>query len=194
MGLRVWIWLLSLSVLWGGSFFFAKVAIGELGPLTVVFARVAWRRWRSTSCLPRRRRACSGATRRGAPTSPWASLNNAAALQLDLLGPDPHRLGPGLDPERHDAALHPARRPFPDGGREDRPAPRSRPCSPAWPAWPCWSVPDVLRRRRDVWGQLACLRRRPFLRLRRRLRPPLPRPGRGAASRPRQARSLRVPC
>ena len=41
MGLRVWIWLLSLSVLWGGSFFFAKVALGELGPLTVVFARVA---------------------------------------------------------------------------------------------------------------------------------------------------------
>jgi len=41
MALRVWIWLLSLSVLWGGSFFFAKVAIGELGPFTVVFARVA---------------------------------------------------------------------------------------------------------------------------------------------------------
>lgn len=41
MNLRVWIWLLSLSVLWGGSFFFAKVAIGELRPLTVVFARVA---------------------------------------------------------------------------------------------------------------------------------------------------------
>ena len=41
MSLRVWIWLLSLSVLWGGSFFFAKVAIGELQPLTVVFGRVA---------------------------------------------------------------------------------------------------------------------------------------------------------
>lgn len=41
MSLRVWIWLLSLSVLWGGSFFFAKVAIGELRPLTVVFGRVA---------------------------------------------------------------------------------------------------------------------------------------------------------
>lgn len=40
MALRVWIWLLTLSVLWGGSFFFAKVAIGELGPFTVVFARV----------------------------------------------------------------------------------------------------------------------------------------------------------
>ena len=41
MALRVWLWLLSLSVLWGGSFFFAKVAVGELGPFTVVFARVS---------------------------------------------------------------------------------------------------------------------------------------------------------
>lgn len=41
MSLQVWIWLLSLSVLWGGSFFFAKVATGELQPLTVVFGRVA---------------------------------------------------------------------------------------------------------------------------------------------------------
>jgi drug/metabolite transporter (DMT)-like permease len=38
---RVWFWLLSLSVLWGGSFFFAKVALAELAPLTVVFCRVA---------------------------------------------------------------------------------------------------------------------------------------------------------
>lgn len=38
---RVWFWLLSLSILWGGSFFFAKIAVGELAPLTVVFARVA---------------------------------------------------------------------------------------------------------------------------------------------------------
>jgi drug/metabolite transporter (DMT)-like permease len=41
MSWRVWIWLLSLSVLWGGSFFFAKVATGELRPLSVVFGRVA---------------------------------------------------------------------------------------------------------------------------------------------------------
>jgi drug/metabolite transporter (DMT)-like permease len=38
---RAWALLVALSILWGGSFFFAKVAIGELGPLTVVFARVA---------------------------------------------------------------------------------------------------------------------------------------------------------
>ena len=41
MALRVWLWLVSLSLLWGGSFFFAKVAIADLQPLTVVFARVA---------------------------------------------------------------------------------------------------------------------------------------------------------
>ena len=41
MSARVWFWLLSLSGLWGGSFFFAKVALAELAPLTVVFCRVA---------------------------------------------------------------------------------------------------------------------------------------------------------
>ncbi len=72
IALRIWIWLLSLSVLWGGSFFFAKVAIGELGPLTVVFARVAVAALAldvvllATGTNPFRRDApCP-------PTSPWA--------------------------------------------------------------------------------------------------------------------------
>ena len=41
MAWRVWVWLLLLSVLWGGSFFFAKVAVAELPPFTVVLGRVA---------------------------------------------------------------------------------------------------------------------------------------------------------
>lgn len=41
MNLRQWSLLLSLSILWGGSFFFAKIAVVELGPLSVVFGRVA---------------------------------------------------------------------------------------------------------------------------------------------------------
>lgn len=41
MRLFDWALLLVLSVLWGGSFFFSKVALSELPPLTVVFARVA---------------------------------------------------------------------------------------------------------------------------------------------------------
>ena len=35
-----WLLLVALSVLWGGSFFFAEVALAELPPLTVVLDRV----------------------------------------------------------------------------------------------------------------------------------------------------------
>lgn len=41
MTARVWAWLLSLAVLWGCTYFFAKVALGELAPLSVVVGRVA---------------------------------------------------------------------------------------------------------------------------------------------------------
>lgn len=40
MGATEWTLLLTLSVLWGGSFFFAKVAVAEVPPLTLVFLRV----------------------------------------------------------------------------------------------------------------------------------------------------------
>ena len=40
MTARVWLMLLTLSVLWGGSFFFAELALRDLGPLTVVLGRV----------------------------------------------------------------------------------------------------------------------------------------------------------
>lgn len=40
MGLMEWGLLISLSILWGGSFFFVGVAVKELPPLTIVFARV----------------------------------------------------------------------------------------------------------------------------------------------------------
>ncbi|KPH82573.1 DMT family transporter [Bosea vaviloviae] len=39
MGLREWLLLLALSVLWGGSFFFGKIAVGEWPPLMVVLSR-----------------------------------------------------------------------------------------------------------------------------------------------------------
>ncbi|MCM5560343.1 DMT family transporter [Pleomorphomonas sp. JP5] len=41
MGLLEWGLLLVLSLLWGGSFFFSKVALAELPPFTVVLGRVA---------------------------------------------------------------------------------------------------------------------------------------------------------
>ena len=40
MGLTEWGLLVFLSILWGGSFFFSKVALAELRPFSVVFMRV----------------------------------------------------------------------------------------------------------------------------------------------------------
>ena len=40
MGLKEWLLLFFLSIIWGGSFFFGKVALDELQPFTVVMARV----------------------------------------------------------------------------------------------------------------------------------------------------------
>lgn len=40
MGALEWLLLVSLSVLWGGSFFFVEVALEGFGPLTVVLGRV----------------------------------------------------------------------------------------------------------------------------------------------------------
>ena len=80
MALRVWLWLLSLTVLWGGSFFFAKVAIGELGPFTVVFARVS---------LAALALALVVAPRRDAPWRAYFAmgfLNNALPFSLIFWG------------------------------------------------------------------------------------------------------------
>ena len=88
MALRVWLWLLSLSVLWGGSFFFAKVAVGELGPFTVVFARVSLAALALALIVPLRRDA------------PWPTyfamgfLNNALPFSLIFWGQT--EIGSGL--------------------------------------------------------------------------------------------------
>ena len=37
-----WIMLLALAAVWGGSFFFAEVALAEVGPFTIVLHRVFW--------------------------------------------------------------------------------------------------------------------------------------------------------
>ncbi|MEM1306134.1 MAG: DMT family transporter [Pseudomonadota bacterium] len=40
MSVTQWLWLVTLSVLWGGSFFFTGVLVEDLSPLTLVLCRV----------------------------------------------------------------------------------------------------------------------------------------------------------
>ena len=72
MRAREWLLLVSLSVLWGGSFFFAKVALGELEPLTVVFVRVALAALALNVVALLAGRSRGSAACRGAPSSSWA--------------------------------------------------------------------------------------------------------------------------
>jgi drug/metabolite transporter (DMT)-like permease len=86
MSLRIWIWLLSLSILWGGSFFFAKVATGELRPLTVVFGRAALAAFALNILLIANRRSLFK------QTTPWPTyftmglLNNLVPFSLIFWG------------------------------------------------------------------------------------------------------------
>lgn len=41
MRLQDWAWLITLSLLWGGSFFFVEIGLDALPPLTIVWARLA---------------------------------------------------------------------------------------------------------------------------------------------------------
>jgi len=40
MSTRDWLWLIGLAIIWGASYFFGKVAVEDIGPLTVAFGRV----------------------------------------------------------------------------------------------------------------------------------------------------------
>ena len=109
---RDWSLLGLLSVLWGGSFFFNGVVLRELPPLTVVFLRVALA---SLFLLPllwvyriRFPAGVSGWT----PFFAIGLLNNVLPFSLIVVGTDLHPERAGLDPERHDAAVHRRR----DGG------------------------------------------------------------------------------
>ena len=78
--------LLALSVLWGGSFFFAGAAVRELPPLTIVLARVALAAvmllpvlWISGHVLPR---GVSG----WVPFMVMGLLNNVIPFSLIVMG------------------------------------------------------------------------------------------------------------
>jgi drug/metabolite transporter (DMT)-like permease len=81
-----WLLLVTLSVLWGGAFFFGKVAVAELPPLTVALGRVAIAA--ATLLLLARMTgvAMPGTAAAWAPYLPMGILNNVVPFSLIFWG------------------------------------------------------------------------------------------------------------
>ena len=101
-----WALLLFLSVLWGGAFFFAGVAVKELPPLTVVLARVSLAAitllpifWYYGHTLPR---SLSG----WLPFIGMGLLNNALPFGLIFFRSDTNNGRPILHHQCLDAPVH----------------------------------------------------------------------------------------
>ncbi len=104
MGSAEWTMLITLSLLWGGSFFFNGVAVKALPPLTLVFLRVALAALTLNAVL----------ILRGTPLPLdrriWAAffgmgLQQCGALHADRLGADAYRERRRLHSQCDDAAL-----------------------------------------------------------------------------------------
>ena len=94
MGALEWLLLITLSVLWGGSFLFGKVAVAEIPPLTLAFRRVG------TACLVLWVGGAVLRTAMPATLSAWTPflllgfLNNVVPFSLILWGQQ--EIGAGL--------------------------------------------------------------------------------------------------
>jgi drug/metabolite transporter (DMT)-like permease len=83
---RDWLLLILLSVLWGGSFFFAGVAVKDLPPLTIVLARVAFAAALLTPVMWARGTRFPSGIGGWKPFFVMAVLNNVIPFSLIVIG------------------------------------------------------------------------------------------------------------
>jgi drug/metabolite transporter (DMT)-like permease len=86
MSAREWTLLVLLSVLWGGSFFFNQIALGQVGPVTVVAARVSIGALVLWAIIIATRRAVPIRLRHAGDFIVLALLNNVIPFNLILWG------------------------------------------------------------------------------------------------------------
>ncbi|MEZ5812036.1 MAG: DMT family transporter [Rhizobiaceae bacterium] len=94
MTARAWAQLLFLGAIWGASFFFGRIAVAEIPPLTLVLFRVAIAAMALQVYLAARRISFHPALRRAGPFLALAALNNVIPFSLIFLGQT--ELGAGL--------------------------------------------------------------------------------------------------
>ncbi len=174
-----WGILVALALIWGAAFFFIKVAVTHVEPLTYVWLRLTIAAAALWLVLIRR------GDRLGLPVSVWtailllALLNNIIPFALFGWGQTAYRERTGLDPQRDHPDLGRHCRAFPDQRRADDPAP-----SPRRVGRVCRRRNDDRARARDGRRRHASLAgmscRRPMLCARRGLGAPLQETGRFA--------------
>jgi drug/metabolite transporter (DMT)-like permease len=94
MSALAWSLLLALSVLWGGSFIFGRVAVAEMGPLSLVLARVALAALALRLMLGARGVPAGGSRAEWRDWLVMGLLNNAIPFSLIFWGQT--RIGAGL--------------------------------------------------------------------------------------------------
>lgn len=94
MTLRNWLELLALGAVWGGAFFFARIAVAEIHPVTLVFLRVFLGAITIVLFLALTGRPVLAAQRTMAALAGLAVLNNVIPFSLIFAGQT--ELGAGL--------------------------------------------------------------------------------------------------
>ena len=103
---RDWSLLGLLSILWGGSFFFNGLVLKELPPFTLVFLRVALAALMLLPLLWLYRIRFPADLSELAAVYRHRASQQRAAVFADRGRADLYPGRAGLDPERHDAAVH----------------------------------------------------------------------------------------
>ena len=87
--------MLLLGAIWGGSFFFARVAVAEIPPLTLVLFRVG-DRGGCTAPLPRSRAALPSRSRCRTGGCSWRSASSTTSIPFSLIFAGQTALGAGI--------------------------------------------------------------------------------------------------
>jgi drug/metabolite transporter (DMT)-like permease len=100
-----WLALLLLSVLWGGSFFFAGVQIKALPPFTIVLLRVGLAAAILNVLVKALGMRMPGTRARLARVFRNGPAQQRRPILPGGLGPEPYRFRVGGDPQCHDANI-----------------------------------------------------------------------------------------
>jgi hypothetical protein len=126
MGAIEWLLLIALSVLWGGTFLFAEIALAEVRPFTLVLGRVGIAALILLAAVYLTGHRMPGKASAWRPFLIMGALNNLFPFSLIFWGQTEITGRARLDPERDHAPVQRGARPLPDPRRAHHRGPPGR--------------------------------------------------------------------